>query len=312
MPPRPIFYAFFSLLLSCCFVSNHTNSTPTLPEIIAHRGGTADAPENTLAAIELAIKNKADMIWLSVQLSKDDIPVLYRPADLGALTNGSGTVADHSLAELQNFNAGWNFKRAGTEDHPYRENPAYIPSLESALRAIPAKIKIILDMKALPAEKQTKAVAELLTKENAWSRVWIYSTETEYQNAFATYSQAQLFESRDATRTRLAKVALGEGCENTPPNNTWTGFELQRDVTVTEKFTLGEGISALKARMWTPASVSCFRQQENVQIVIFGINTAEDYASAACLGANAVLSDSPEEMTKIRANLQQQPISCQK
>lgn len=52
------------------------------PKIIAHRGGTADAPENTEIAIKTALSNQADAIWITVQLSKDNVPVLYRPSDL--------------------------------------------------------------------------------------------------------------------------------------------------------------------------------------------------------------------------------------
>lgn len=54
------------------------------PKIIAHRGGTADAPENTEVAIKTALSNQADAIWITVQLSKDNVPVLYRPSDLKA------------------------------------------------------------------------------------------------------------------------------------------------------------------------------------------------------------------------------------
>ena len=57
------------------------------PQIVAHRGGTADAPENTVQAIKLALENQAQAVWITVQLSKDGVPVLYRPSDLKALTN---------------------------------------------------------------------------------------------------------------------------------------------------------------------------------------------------------------------------------
>ncbi|HGM4778223.1 TPA: glycerophosphodiester phosphodiesterase, partial [Serratia marcescens] len=40
------------------------------PAIVAHRGGTADAPENTRIAIETALKNGADAIWITLQESK--------------------------------------------------------------------------------------------------------------------------------------------------------------------------------------------------------------------------------------------------
>ncbi|BBU97322.1 hypothetical protein BML2496_32050 [Providencia rettgeri] len=62
------------------------------PKIVAHRAGTADAPENTIYAIDLAKKNNADAIWLTAQLSKDNQLVLYRPSDLSSLTDHEGPV----------------------------------------------------------------------------------------------------------------------------------------------------------------------------------------------------------------------------
>ncbi len=84
-----------------------------LPQIIAHRGGTGDAPENTLEAIRLALEHHADAMWLTVQLSKDGVPVLYRPADLSALTDAKGPVSARTAAELARVNAGWSFRQAG-------------------------------------------------------------------------------------------------------------------------------------------------------------------------------------------------------
>jgi glycerophosphoryl diester phosphodiesterase len=77
-------------------------SKTALPRIVAHRGGTGDAPENTLEAIRLALKHHADAMWLTVQLSKDGVPVLYRPADLAALTDAKGPVSART-AGLCNF-----------------------------------------------------------------------------------------------------------------------------------------------------------------------------------------------------------------
>ncbi|GAB2877263.1 glycerophosphodiester phosphodiesterase family protein [Paraburkholderia jirisanensis] len=277
-----------------------------LPRIIAHRGGTGDAPENTLEAIRLAIANHADALWLTVQLSKDGVPVLYRPAALSTLTDASGPVGAYTAAQLAQINAGWTFKTVdatGRESWPYRAAPAHIPTLQQALREIPANLPVILDMKALPADPQAQAVARVLTGEGAWSRVTLYSTEAAYQQSFAKYPQARLFESRDATRTRLLRVLLNEGCPDSPAAHSWTAFELHRTLTVTEKFTLGEGRSQVDATMWTPSTVACFRQQPDVHIVAIAVNTADDYRAAACLGIDAVLADSPQQMSKIRAAL---------
>jgi glycerophosphoryl diester phosphodiesterase len=304
-----------ALVLSACGAVTGTpvsTSATALPQIVAHRGGTGDAPENTLEAIRMSLAQHVDAIWLTVQLSKDGVPVLYRPADLDALTNASGPVSAFTADELSRVNAGWTFRvknAEGSDDFPYRRTPATIPTLSEALREIPSTVPVILDMKALPAEPQTQAVARVLAEAGAWSRVILYSTDASYQQSFAAYPQATLFETRDATRTRLLKVALSEGCIDPPGEHAWTAFEMHRPLTVTEKFTLGEASSVVNATMWTPATVGCFRQHFGVHIVAIAVNDVDDYRRAACLGVDAVLADSPKKMTAIRAQLPT-PVQC--
>jgi glycerophosphoryl diester phosphodiesterase len=301
------------LLCACAASAPPAPAAVSLPLIVAHRGGTADAPENTLEAIRQAVDHRADAMWLTVQLSKDGVPVLYRPADLSALTDASGPVAARTAAELARVNAGWTFRRpdaVGADAYPYRSRPVGIPTLRDALRAIPPGMPVILDMKALPAAPQTAAVARVLTEEGAWQRVVIYSTEADYQRGFAAYRQARVFESRDATRLRLLSVLLGAGCVDAPAESTWAGFELHRKLIVTETFTLGEGRSDVDATLWTPESVACFRKRsDRVRIVAIAVNDASDYRTAACLGVDAVLADSPREMAAIRDGLPK-PLQC--
>lgn len=282
------------------------------PKLIAHRGGTADRPENTILAIDTALANGADMIWLSVQLSADDVPVLYRPADLSSLTDGKGPVAGMTLEQLQQLNAGWTFTGPAKVEpplHPYRERPLRIPTLREALQRIPASVPVVLDMKAMPAALQTVAVAKVLDKEGAWGRVLIYSTEADYQRTFAAYPKARLFESRDATRQRLADATLGGRCD-APGNGTWAGFELHRKVTVTETFTLGKGETVTRAAFWNPRSVACYRSRSAVNLVAFGVNDKADYCEAMRLGVDAVMVDSPARMRAIRARLKTLPAPC--
>ncbi len=77
-----------------------------LPTIFAHRGASAYAPENTLAAFELAREQGADAIELDVKLSADEIPVVIHDSTVDRTTNGSGSVANLSLASLQELDAG--------------------------------------------------------------------------------------------------------------------------------------------------------------------------------------------------------------
>lgn len=287
----------FLLMVPALSVADVPGSA-SLPLIAAHRAGAADAPENTLEAIRLAVANHADIMWLTVQLSQDGVPVLFR-GDLPALSSVAGPVATHTAAVLSQVNVGWTFKDANG-NYPYRNHPVGIPALRQALRAIPAGMLVILDLKALSAEPLAQAVAKVLDEEQAWSRVILYSTEAAFQQAFAAFPQARMFESRDATRRRLATMLLNGDCDAAPSHPVWAGFEWNRQLQVVERFTLGEGVSAVNATMWTPNTVACFRKHKPVKIVAFAVNDADSYRRAACLGINVVLADSPQKMREIR------------
>lgn len=65
---------------------------PDSPLLIAHRGLSAVAPENTLSAFKHAIRSKADMIEVDVRLTKDGTPVIIHDAKVDRTTNGKGKV----------------------------------------------------------------------------------------------------------------------------------------------------------------------------------------------------------------------------
>ncbi|HHB6838367.1 TPA: glycerophosphodiester phosphodiesterase family protein, partial [Klebsiella michiganensis] len=124
------------------------SSACAAPQLIAHRGGTGDAPENTLPAIKLALENKAEAIWITVQLSQDGVPVLYRPSDLSALTDHTGKISSFSAAELTRMDAGWTW---GGETHPWRGKNATIPTLQSVLEQWPQTF-FYIDIKSPDAD----------------------------------------------------------------------------------------------------------------------------------------------------------------
>lgn len=74
--------------------------------MIAHRGASAYAPENTLAAFELAVAQGADMLEFDVHLTADDEPVIIHDDTLERTTTGRGRVRDHSLQALKRLDAG--------------------------------------------------------------------------------------------------------------------------------------------------------------------------------------------------------------
>ena len=102
------------------------------PKIIAHRGASADAPENTLAAFQLALDQGADGIELDVMLSKDRELVVIHDDMVDRTTDGSGRVQDLTLAELQALDAG---------------NGEKIPTLDEVLTRFGGKFLINIELK---------------------------------------------------------------------------------------------------------------------------------------------------------------------
>ncbi len=82
-----------------------------MPAIVAHRGASGHAPENTLAAIELAAQAGATWIEIDVNVSRDGVPVLHHDDGLERCTNGTGLVIEHDLLELQKLDSGSWFHR---------------------------------------------------------------------------------------------------------------------------------------------------------------------------------------------------------
>ena len=80
--------------------------SPNTPLIIAHRGLSAEAPENTLAAFSLAADIGADGVELDVQLSADGRPVIFHDSTLERLANRDVKVSDLTVAELKELDLG--------------------------------------------------------------------------------------------------------------------------------------------------------------------------------------------------------------
>ena len=85
---------------------------PTPPLVIAHRGASADAPEHTIAAFELALDQGADGLALDVHLSADQHPVVFHDFTVERTTDGAGVMADLRVRDLKRLDAGsWRGSR---------------------------------------------------------------------------------------------------------------------------------------------------------------------------------------------------------
>jgi len=117
------------------------------PLLVAHRGGSGLAPENTLVAFRSARDDwAADMIELDVQLSADGHVVVMHDTNVDRTTDGSGPVAAKTLAELRALDAGYRFTPDGTT-FPFRGRGVRIPTLIEVLEELPA-MRFTVEVKA--------------------------------------------------------------------------------------------------------------------------------------------------------------------
>ncbi|MDI9413653.1 MAG: glycerophosphodiester phosphodiesterase family protein [Bacillota bacterium] len=129
---------YFSGLLS---FSNNQRSE--FPYVIAHRGASSLAPENTLAAINKAIELNADLIEIDVHLTRDGHPVVIHDKTVGRTTSGSGKVSRLSLTQLKQLDAGSWFG-----EHFKGEK---IPTLEEVLLICQNRIPLLVELKSTDA-----------------------------------------------------------------------------------------------------------------------------------------------------------------
>lgn len=111
-------------------------------EIVAHRGASWDAPENTLASLRLAWEQQADAIEMDCFLSRDGQIVVIHDADTRRTAGISGRVADLTFEQLRRLDVGrWKDPRFSGER---------IPSLAEALQTVPAGKRAFIEIKCGP------------------------------------------------------------------------------------------------------------------------------------------------------------------
>ncbi|MCG3164287.1 MAG: Glycerophosphodiester phosphodiesterase [Bacteroidia bacterium] len=127
------------LILSSAIMSNQILAQTHKTLIIAHRGASGSAPENTLAAINKALEIGADIVEIDVHLSNDNQVVVIHDNTLDRTSTLKGNVKDHTLKGLKNADAGSWFS-------PEFKNER-IPTLDEVLYTINGKAKLLIEIK---------------------------------------------------------------------------------------------------------------------------------------------------------------------
>ncbi|HEX7997806.1 MAG TPA: glycerophosphodiester phosphodiesterase family protein [Pyrinomonadaceae bacterium] len=154
----------------------------SFPLIIGHRGASAVAPENTLAAFERALTDGADGIEFDVQLASDRVPVVIHDATLRRTGLREGSVATLSSSELSKVDVGTWFNLR----YPTQAQPAYaaerIPTLARVFELMKERrVVLYVEMKCTEFESNELAagVARLVRAYALVDRVVVESFTLE-------------------------------------------------------------------------------------------------------------------------------------
>ena len=149
---------------------HHVLLDPNYRPVIAHRGASGFAPENTLPALELGVAQGADAIEFDLHLAACGTPVLIHDPTVDRTTSAAGRVCDHTVTQLHGFDAGYRFPGADGA-FPWRNRGVMIPTLSDVLDRFPT-IPMLIELKTAEVAEPTRRV---LVKHNAAGRVVLAS-----------------------------------------------------------------------------------------------------------------------------------------
>ncbi len=140
-----------------------------MPRIVAHRGDSANYPENTLPAFLSGVRMGIDVIETDVHITRDGEIVIWHDPTLERNTDGEGALEIHTLKELKRLDAGYTFTKDGGKTYPFRGKGIQLCTLSEALEACPDE-RFNIDLKS-QEEDIVERYIDVIRKHNAENRV---------------------------------------------------------------------------------------------------------------------------------------------
>ncbi|MGB9771322.1 MAG: glycerophosphodiester phosphodiesterase [Candidatus Kapaibacteriota bacterium] len=149
--------------------------------VVAHRGASSAAPENTLASFRKAISVGAHFIELDIQTTRDHVPIVFHDKGLSRTTNGVGFASKLTFEELKKLDSGFWFGKEFSGEH--------IPSFEEVLQLVQGKIFLNVELKnlGLNAEQHIHKILGLIYKYDFNEKVVVSSFYYEQLKIIKTF-----------------------------------------------------------------------------------------------------------------------------
>ena len=249
-------------------------------KIIAHKGASGIAPENTLASFQAALDIGVDIIELDVRQTKDEEIIVFHDQFLDRTTNGMGNVHEYTLEQLKQLDAGSWFSSKFSDQK--------IPTLKEVLDLVDGRCQVLIEIKHMDHphyhDFSDKLVDVIRLEENGFDWVLLQSYEEKY------LEEAQIYDDR----IQINKMLIGE--DSTP----LLAFYIET------KLKLGHGdskgnLKTLNPEFKTLSPRRIFRMHSRgFKVFTYSVNTREDMIKMLNMGVDGIITDFPSELVKIR------------
>jgi len=253
-----------------------TAVTATTPLIIAHRGASGYAPENTLTAFHKAIELGCQMIELDVRLSADEVPVVIHDGTLARTAGDSRRVSQLTIKQLRQLDAGsWFAPECAAER---------IPTLAEALAAIPETVTVNIELKP-NGPGQIHRLAEQVSAVIAEQRV-------ERRVLCSSFAHKVLW----ALRRRFFALPLGYLIEGR---------------VVQEQFTEAKGLQAsalILQGQWTTPAVIRQAHANRLKVFCYTINRPLQMKQLIRRGVDGLMTNYPDRLARVIDQIEEEAI----
>ncbi|HSJ37208.1 MAG TPA: glycerophosphodiester phosphodiesterase [Planococcus sp. (in: firmicutes)] len=180
------------------------------PMILAHRGGSALAPENSMAAFKKAASFGVDGFEIDIRLTSDEELIVFHDEFVDRTTDGAGKVSDLTLEKLRTFDLGYHFENLEGQNS-YREKNEKIVTLHELLKEFP-EMYINIDMKDSPETYEGSLMPSklwrLIESAGAEDRVGVTSHFDEQIDRFNLYAQNRVAIGAGESEVKKAYAAF--------------------------------------------------------------------------------------------------------
>ena len=250
--------------------------TATAPMIIAHRGARTEAPENTAAAFDAALRHPIDGIEFDVQLSADGVPVIFHDDTLSRMTGSRRRLSSLPFSRLRALDLGtWFDPRFAGES---------ILTLEEMLARYAGITDLYLEIKTSPRDSATGRVAALTEETLAVVKRHYMRVKTRRFHLLCFDARVlRLARTLMPTVPAMRNVDLPAGLPRAAATPDRLKAEIDTDLTAVN----------LAVKLLSPELAAVVRNRGKT-LFTYTCNTSQQLRRALAAGVDGVMTDKPD------------------